>query len=99
MGGIRNMYRQICITVRTVYAHACHSIRTKIVAMLVCKENGPNKRQNDSVERRECQILAELSHPNIVTFIDVEYRKAELRLYMEYYEHKSLDDLIRRCVV
>ncbi|KAH0029652.1 hypothetical protein KCU78_g3276, partial [Aureobasidium melanogenum] len=47
--------------------------------------------------RRECKILSELSHPNIASFIDVDYRKNELRLYMEFYKHQSLDHLKTRC--
>lgn len=54
--------------------------------------------KDQSKERRECEILSDLSHPNIASFIDVDYRDAELRLYMEYYKHKSLDHLKERCM-
>jgi serine/threonine protein kinase len=43
---------------------------------------------------RECAILEQLDHPNVVKQIEVEWRLHKAKIYMEYCEGGSLQDLI-----
>jgi serine/threonine protein kinase len=73
------------------FAHHIHqTIAEKVIKV------GP--KEDQSKERREYEILSKLTHPNIASFVDVDFRLTELRLYMEYYEHGSLDELKKRCI-
>lgn len=43
---------------------------------------------------RECEILKQLNHPNIVQQVEVAWRSHKVKIYMEYCEGGSLQDLI-----
>ena len=49
-----------------------------------------------SVVERECAILSQLSHPNVVRQVDEQWRPNKVKIYMEYYEGGSLQDLINQ---
>ncbi|MDI1491410.1 MAG: G2-specific serine/threonine protein kinase [Ramalina farinacea] len=47
-----------------------------------------------AVVERECEILKQLNHPNIVQQVEVAWRSHKVKIYMEYCEGGSLQDLI-----
>lgn len=52
--------------------------------------------RSERLAQREFEILARLNSPNIVRYVDAEWKSGQAMLYMEICEARSLDLLIRQ---
>jgi serine/threonine protein kinase len=64
----------------------------KILACKVVLFGGGGVNRED-VEK-ECHILSELNHPNIIGYVDRHVELSEVKLYMEFCPEGSLQDLV-----
>jgi calcium/calmodulin-dependent protein kinase I len=73
--------------------HAIYKLTGKEVAVKIVNKNSPNSMEIQKI-KQEVKILKQLSHKNIVTFIDCKESRDKLYIIMEYIKHGTLKELI-----